>query len=76
MQLSTLIGKIVSNIHALLVNTSDVWPWKYEALALECEALALECEALALALALHANALLTMHCRSNYLDACRMMHLI
>jgi len=65
MQLSTLIGKIVSNIHALLVNTSDVWPWKYEALALECEALAL-----------HANALLTMHCRSNYLDACRMMHLI
>jgi len=31
------------------------------------EALALECEALALGgLALHANALLTMYCRSNY----------
>ena len=41
---------------------SDVrpWPWKYEALAL----------------ALHAKALLTMYCRSNYLHACRMMHLI
>jgi len=27
-------------------------------------------------LALHANALLTMYCRSHYLHACRMMHLI